>query len=209
MNERERKLRTEKNPKPKEIRLSKLPLYEEPEPGDVFFWIKAPHLMYHANMIAPETCLKIDSTDPNGVDFRALSRDKFSWLVFRFWDKDVALHAANLAYSWVEQVKYADYGIMRGRGWTFRGIGAFFGPCKWGTGAQARLLKYRDRHMTPKNVICSEMCVLAYQLCMRENDDSFIMLDAKHTLPEDLYNYFLSNPKYWPGVYYRPGTNGH
>ncbi|MGO0309455.1 hypothetical protein ACTL6P_23240 [Endozoicomonas acroporae] len=65
------------------------------------------------------------------------------------------------------------------------GLGSF----AFGDAARRRLEKYKSRsHLTPKNVICSEMAVLLYQLFVIEEDESqgFIRLDARRTLPGTL-----------------------
>lgn len=182
-----------------------LPIYTTSirKPGDVFFHVDD-NYAGHTNMTAKDVSYKIDSVDPDGVRKVEILRDRHPALVFRFSDEAVARRAALLAEEWVGEVKYSDGAV--GFGVTFRVLGAVFGSCKFGTGAQARLMKYRSRpNLTPKNVICSEMCVLAYQLSMKENDPGFIKLDAKHTLPSDLMKYFLgAGRSHWTLIAYRP-----
>lgn len=163
-----------------------------PQAGDVFFHVDG-EAAGHTNMIAPDVTKKVDSVDPVGVREVPLNRDAHPALVFRFHDAAVAQRAARVAQDWVGTVRYSDG--AKGFGITFRVLGAVFGSCKFGTGAQARLIKYRARQdLAPKNVICSEMCVLAYQLAMRESDAGFPRLDAKHTLPKDLMKYMQASP---------------
>lgn len=181
-----------------------LPLYAENirRMGDVFFHVDG-GTVGHTNMVAQDVTQKIDSVDPDGVRRIPMDRDHHPALVFRFSDQSVAQRAALVAGDWVNNVNYSDASM--GIGITFRALGAVFGSCKFGLGAQARLLKYRSRaNLAPKNVICSEMCVLAYQLSMQENDACFIRLDAKHTLPSDLMKYFVGEGRaYWQLVAYR------
>jgi len=156
--------------------------------GDVFFHVDGARAG-HANMMARDTNYKIDSVDPVGVRMVPLHKDGHPAVVYRFHDASVAQRAALLAEDWAGKVKYSDGAF--GTGITFRVLGAVFGSCKFGIGAEARLMKYRNQDgMAPKNVICSEMCVLAYQLSMSESDLGFPKLDAKHTLPTDLMKYF-------------------
>ena len=157
-------------------------------PGDVFFHSEDGEAG-HTNMVAADTTKKIDSMDPDGVRRVPMTKDKHTGIVYRFHDPAVAQRAALLADSWVGQVNYSDFAV--GSGITFRVLGAVFGSSNFGIGAQARLLKYRNRAgMAPKNVICSEMCILAYQLSMAETDNGFIKLDAKHSTPATLMKYF-------------------
>jgi len=173
-----------------------------PLAGDVFFHVDG-EVAGHTNMIGPDVSKKIDSVDPIGVREAPLDRDRHPALVYRFHDAGVAQRAARIAHDWVANVHYSDG--AKGFGITFRVLGAVFGSCKFGTGAEARLIKYRARQgMAPKNVICSEMCVLAYQLAMRETDAGFPKLDAKHTLPKDLMKYF-NGSSHWTLIAYRPG----
>ncbi len=72
------------------------------------------------------------------------------------------------------------------------------GTSKFGKGAQSRLIKYEGRRgvekLGPTNLICSEMCVLAYQMaCRDENHEGFIRLDAKHTTPATLCRHLLDD----------------
>jgi len=179
-------------------------------PGDIFFHI-VDDKAGHANMTAPDTTYKVDSVDRerdetgervDGVRRIPLSRDRNPALVYRFHNRATALRAALLAEGWVGRVRYSD-GAGGGTGLTFRAIGAALGSSHFGLGAMARLQKYRSRAgMAPKNLICSEMCILAYQLAMSEDDPDFIRLDAKHSTPARLMSYLDSSP-YWALVAYR------
>ncbi|WP_426954215.1 hypothetical protein [Muricoccus radiodurans] len=175
-------------------------------PGDVFIQIAPGGFIGHCNIISPDRTYKIDSMDPDGVRKVRLSSDRKPAIVFRFFDRDVALRAANLALGWAPErdyhpilnpepearVQYSNGAI--GLGVTARVVHNIMGSSKFGKGAQGRLLKYRGRaNMSPKNMICSELCVLAFQLAMPEGAPGFPMLDAKHTSPIILYNY-LTGP---------------
>lgn len=75
--------------------------------------------------------------------------------------------AALLAEGWAQSVGYADAESVKVLGYPMRALGAGFGSSAFGKGAQGRLAKYAGReNKSPKNVICSEMCILAYQLPM-------------------------------------------
>lgn len=190
-----------------------LPRYDEGQrkAGDIFF-----HLtdggVGHTNMTAPDITFKVDSVDPGGVRKIEISRDRHPALVYRFYDERAGLAAALLAQDWAGSVKYSD--AAGGSGLTFRVFGAVFGSSHFGTGARARLLKYSTRMReagssvigAPKNVICSEMCILAYQLVMSERRAGFIMLDAKHSLPSTLMSYFDGpGSTHWKLMAYKVG----
>jgi hypothetical protein len=176
-------------------------------PGDIFFHIND-GVVGHTNMTGPDITHKVDSVDSVGVRTMPLMSDKSAAIVFRFKHPAVAVRAAHVANDWAntyvangrykkDGVGYSG-GLTAGIGITGRVIGALMGSSKFGTGAQARLMKYRHRPgMAPKNVICSEMCILAFQLSMTEKDDGFIKLDAKHALPSNLCDYMLNNPSHW------------
>ncbi|WP_458096412.1 hypothetical protein [Roseomonas sp. WA12] len=80
----------------------------------------------------------------------------------------------------------AEYGASRAvfKSWS--------GTSSFGTGAQERLNKYRTRMQNHqgvlKNVYCSELVVVAYQLGLgiNQNHAAWIALDGKHTLPRTL-----------------------
>lgn len=172
-------------------RVAGLPGYEAAmrKAGDVWFHVADDGAAGHTNMTCSDNTKKVDSVDPDGVRTMPISKDRHRALVYRFHDENVARSAALLAESWAGAVKYSDG--AGGSGITFRVLGAVFGSSNFGVGAQARLLKYRSRAgQAPKNVICSEMCILAFQLCMSESDAGFIKMDAKHSLPSTLMTYF-------------------
>jgi len=182
------------------------------KPGDVFFHVDGTTIG-HTNMTSSDVTMKVDSVDGVGVRSMPLARDSNTAIVFRFHDEGLALRAAKIAEEWANTYNDGAYGTngvgysggpTAGIGITGRVIGALMGSSKFGTGARARLLKYRNRTgMAPKHVICSEMCILAFQLCMAENDAGFIKLDAKHTLPSNLCDYFIRNPAHWSVVAYK------
>jgi hypothetical protein len=173
------------------------------QPGDVFFHCEDDSVG-HTNMICQDTTKKVDSVDGAGVRTMPLTKDRHACIVFRFHDATIARNATLLATSWADQVNYSG-GPSAGIGITGRVIGAVMGSSNFGLGAKARLLKYRSRAgQQPKNVICSEMCILAYQLCMVETDAAFIKLDAKHSIPSTLFKYFLNQGKsYWKVAAYK------
>lgn len=80
-------------------------------------------------------------------------------------------------------------------------FGSWSASSSYGSGARARLQKYRDRlrdHQgVVKNVFCAELVVLAYQLALPENHRLFIQKDAKHTLPKTLRDYLRQNASDW------------
>jgi len=185
--------------------------------GDIFFHCED-NSVGHTNMTCIDTTNKVDSVDGAGVRIIPLARDKKPAIVFRFCDADIAQRAALLAEGWAntynaETRAYGRDGVgysggpSGGIGVTGRVIGALLGSSKFGTGAKARLMKYRNRvGQAPRHVICSEMAILAYQLCMAENDNKFIKLDAKHALPSNLFAYMLGKgTAFWSVVAYREG----
>ncbi len=78
-----------------------------------------------------------------------------------------------------------------------------------GSGLQKRLSKYRERLQNHqgvvKNVYCSELVILCYQL-FRNNDDHplFIKLDGKHTWPSTLRRYLKGNTNWKHLGQYQP-----
>ncbi|RVT91839.1 hypothetical protein EOD42_21230 [Rhodovarius crocodyli] len=191
-----------------------LPLYTRSmsRPGDVFFHANG-GAIGHTNIVSSDVSMKVDSVDGVGVRKMPMARDNNSAIVFRFYNADLALRAALVVEEWANNYDNGTYarngvgysgGPTAGIGITGRVIGALLGSSKFGTGARARLLKYRNRTgMMPKHVICSEMCTLAFQLCMAETEEGFIKLDAKHTLPSNLCNYFLKHTAHWSLVGWR------
>lgn len=99
----------------------------------------------------------------------------------------------------------AEYGVSRAifKSWT--------GSSTFGSGAQGRLKKYRERlklndvgsaagaKPVPivKNVFCSEFVILCYQLALSEEHPLFIKLDGLHTLPSGLKTYLDRNSSAW------------
>ncbi|WP_426954942.1 hypothetical protein [Muricoccus radiodurans] len=174
--------------------------------GDVFFHIIDDNVG-HTNMTTSDTTKKVDSMDGSGVRIVPLTMDSRNAIVFRFHDAAVALRAAKLAEGWANSYdtatkKYGNEGVgysggpSLGIGVTGRVIGALMGSSHFGKGAKARLLKYQNRTgMKPRNVICSEMCILAFQLSMAETDAGFIKLDAKHSIPTTFFKYLLNEGK--------------
>lgn len=194
--------------------ITKLPRYVtniDPKPGDIFIHCAADGYVGHANMIADQITDKVDSVPPNGVRNLALIHDKHRAIVYRFKRNDeTALRAAKLAVSWAvkQSVGYSDSNTFISEGAGFlssRQLGFIWGGCNWGKGAQGRLQKYLGRGKTPRNVTCAEMCILAYQLNMSENDPDFIKLDAKYTSPTRLMQYFEQEGKmFWDRISLKP-----
>ncbi|MFT8244427.1 hypothetical protein [Roseomonas sp. BN140053] len=190
------------------MRQPALPAYnlDNSRPGDVFFHIASGKYIGHTNIASTDKTFKIDSVDPDGVRKVSMFSDSQPAIVFRFVDWHIAYNAAKLAEGWApkgefrrgqpkpkKEVGYSGGAI--GLGVTARVVGNLMGSSHFGTGAQGRLHKYAGRpDMKPKNVICSELCVLAYQLCLRENDAAFPRLDAKHTTPSVLFRYMTQGP---------------
>ncbi len=99
----------------------------------------------------------------------------------------------------------AQYGAARAifKSWT--------GSSAFGSGAQGRLKKYRERlklndtaassgrKTVPvvKHVFCSEFVILCYQLALGEEHPLFIKLDGMHTLPSGLKTYLDRNSDSW------------
>lgn len=80
----------------------------------------------------------------------------------------------------------------------YRATRLLFGSKTFGSGARSRLNKYHSRlksgigHVVA-TVTCSEAVLLCHQLTSKENELSFINLDAAHTMPRDLLEYLNSN----------------
>jgi hypothetical protein len=173
------------------------------QPGDIALQM-VDDTAGHALMVAPDPTRCIHSVYSDGVSYAPSL--PFSLRLYRYQGPDdandpIAQRAAFLAQGWVGKVKYGD-------GSPWRAFGAAFGSSNFGRGAHARLLKYRGReeatsmgvvmeHARPKNAICSELCILVYQLVSAENAPSFIRLDAKHATPEVLRRYFDANQGAW------------
>jgi hypothetical protein len=102
----------------------------------------------------------------------------------------------------------AEYGVARAifKSWT--------GSSTFGSGAQARLKKYRERLQLNdtaagkggktipivKHVFCSEFVILCYQLALGEDHPLFIKLDGLHTLPGGLKTYLDGKSDTWRQV---------
>lgn len=102
----------------------------------------------------------------------------------------------------------AEYGVARAifKSWT--------GSSAFGSGAQGRLKKYRERlklndaaagkdgKTIPivKHVFCSEFVILCYQLALGEDHPLFIKLDGLHTLPSGLKTYLDGKSDAWRQV---------
>lgn len=91
----------------------------------------------------------------------------------------------------------ADYSIYRAVFKSWAGSSAFE------EGALDRLKKYRDRLPTDqtiiKNVYCSELVIVAYQLGLNidQSNRSWIDLDGKHSLPSTLKSWLDQHPDDW------------
>ncbi|MEH3106938.1 MAG: hypothetical protein PGN09_06510 [Sphingomonas fennica] len=173
------------------------------EPGDVFFHVYSEAGATHGNMVSPDRTQKIDSVVGAGVRTIPMAADRHARIGFRLMDSIYAQNAALLLLSWVGQVGYSS-----GLGGMGRQIHAGFGASNFGKGAVGRLHKYADRGTdgnlkAPKNSTCGELCILAYQLCIPENDPMFPKLDAKHSSPNRIVRYMLANPSVWDYLGYR------
>jgi len=101
------------------------------------------------------------------------------------------------------EIKYsAEYGVARSIFKSWSGSSAF------GSGSLQRLSKYRTRMQEDqgvlKNVYCSELVVLCYQLGLDIQQDhaNWIDLDGKHTLPSTLKSWLERRPTRWSFVGY-------
>jgi len=94
----------------------------------------------------------------------------------------------------------AEYGACRAIFKSWSGTSAF------GKGALARLQKYQTRMQNHqgvlKNVYCSELVVVAYQLGLHLNQQhaAWINLDGKHTLPNTLKTWLDNRATDWTCV---------
>lgn len=177
-------------------------------PGDLIFQMvqgEAGHVI----MVAPDTTRFIHSVSPDGVCYCPVL--PIEVVVYRYEgpehrDGRIGDRAALIAKDWVGNVKYAD----PGPGLPLRAALAGFGSSKFGRGAHERLMKYQSREETmfgfkvpgsgrPKNAICSELCILAYQLSTTERAPDFIKLDAKYATPVALLDY-VSGHGLWEPV---------
>ncbi|GAA4650023.1 hypothetical protein GCM10023116_23060 [Kistimonas scapharcae] len=204
--------------------LSSLCNYSDPgcivETGDVLFYVTANKkdggmTIGHTLLAAlSNSALVVHSLEESGVISSYLNLTKYS-ICFRFIGDNSAVvsnQAVQMALSWsrghydyMGSDTFEDFsakttqvvGYSSARWQTYRGVASAFGTSTFGSGARARLSKYRSRTgNTPKNVICSEMVILAYQLSVDVEDEQsgFINLDAKHSTPGTLASYLYHNP---------------
>jgi hypothetical protein len=184
------------------------------EAGDILFLMEGglDGPVGHSYMIAPDTSKVVHSVAQLGV-VTGTVKMALRYLIFRYTGQDadeITQRAARLAREWAAdeekddqghtnagKVGYSNHHLPGGK-IGFRTLGAVFGTSKFGKGAKGRLLKYEVRRMFeklgPTNLICSEMCVLAYQMsCWDESHPAFIKLDAKHTTPATLCRHLLED----------------
>jgi hypothetical protein len=185
-------------------------------PGDIVFSLPKglDNVVGHSSLLAPDVTKIVHSVGHLGVIVSSLQSTVMQ-LIFRYTGPeaiDISLRAANLAREWAADVPldamshhnpgkvgYSAFHVPV-VGYGTRAIGAGFGTSKFGKGAQARLLKYETRRnagkVGPSNLICSEMCALAYQMaCANEKTTAFIKLDPKHTTPRHLVPVFAGCPR--------------
>ena len=205
---------------------SSLPTFTDPayvlKAGDIVFHVTAGKndavKIGHTLLTAQKkTTLMVHSTAECGV-FSSHLNEQRSFIIFRFTgDNSPSDKAARLAISWSrghylpsQHKDYAEFneqtspevGYTSARWQLYRGYGAALGTSTFGSRARARLSKYRGRPDTaPRNVNCAELVILAYQLVvgMEEESYGFIKLDAKHTTPGTLAHYLYNNP-FWQMV---------
>jgi hypothetical protein len=72
----------------------------------------------------------------------------------------------------------------------------------------ARLTKYGHNGNKPKNVICTEFCVVSYQLAIGDSADPYFpQLDGKFLHPKELESYYLHHATFWDLVGKVTGPN--
>lgn len=146
----------------------------------------------HMLIVHPDNKSLIDSRFPAGVGYN--DTFPFHYEIYRLkpkgTDKGVSQTAAMIAKNWIGKVKYGD---PIGK-FPLRQVLAGVGTSGFGKGAQGRLMKYEGRGNRPTNVICSELCVLAYQMSALEGQYGFIRLDAKYATPPVVRNYLKNDP---------------
>jgi hypothetical protein len=110
--------------------------------------------------------------------------------------------AAQIAEGWANSnVKYTGLSINSYSWGQWRAVFAKLGSSKFENNAKNRLKKYRKRqNFAPKNMICSELVILSYQLSGNLGDGYFIEVDAKHATPPVIEAY-LNKSKSWSAVY--------
>lgn len=149
----------------------------------------------HVLIVDPDGKRLIDSRYPSGVGYN--DTFPFRYEIYRLkeqvGDRGVSLTAALIAKNWIGKVKYGD---PVGK-FPLRQVLAGVGTSGFGRGAQGRLMKYEGRGNRPTNAICSELCILAYQMSALEGCFGFIELDAKYATPPVLRNYLQKNAATW------------
>ena len=142
----------------------------------------------------------------NGVSSRTMNKFGDLAVVFRPTAKPVYGDAAGqLAVQMCGQVGYSS-GVA-GMG---RALRVPFHTAAYTNKTAARLLKYDNRGQRPRNVICTELCVICYQLAIGNPHDPYLpRLDGKFLHPGELESYFLQNATYWSLVGKVTGPNAH
>lgn len=182
--------------------------------GDIGFYVEVndddSFNFQHTVIIGRPNTLLVHSNKLLGVYTSNLNPHKRA-VFFRFkGDPLAAMGACDLAHHWSRGHRHS--GVEDFEGTTeqrvgfsnapwkgYRSAGAGLGSSTFGDAARKRLEKYQDRSkLMPKNVICSEMVILVYQLFVIEEDESkgFIKIDAKHTTPGTLASYLYKSP-FW------------
>jgi hypothetical protein len=159
---------------------------------------------YHVSMMCKHpttgTLLCYDSCPGhNGVSSRAMAQFGDLAVVFRLNSKP-------------------DYGSAAAAIGAAMGVGGFIGAVGYSGGAlgmeraarvpfhsaaftnktAARLAKYKQNANKPKNVICTEFCVVSYQLAIQDSADPYFpQLDGKFLSPKELESYFLNMFIFW------------
>ncbi|WBA81667.1 hypothetical protein [Endozoicomonas sp. GU-1] len=182
--------------------------------GDIGFYVTVSgddsFVFEHTVIVGRSNNLLVHSNKMLGVYTSNLNKHRQA-VFFRFkGDPLTALGACDIAHLWSRGHRHS--GVQDFEGTTQQRVGfssahwkgyrsaiAGLGSCAFGDAARRRLEKYQNRsQLTPKNVICSEMATLLYQLFVIEEDESmgFIKLDAKHSLPGTLALYLFESP-FW------------
>lgn len=117
--------------------------------------------------------------------------------------------ASTLSRTQAEKIQNCAHEIKGGASY---GVGravfkSWSGSSKFGADAFTRLMKYRERMTVGndsvlKNVYCSELVVVAYQLGtgIDKASSAWIDLDGKHTLPSTLKTWLDRNATKWTCV---------
>ncbi len=146
----------------------------------------------------------ISNVIPNGIEVIHATK---KGIVETTWEngKAYCFRAVNLSRSEAQKIQHvsneikgaAEYGASRAIFKSWAGSSSFDGS------ALERLEKYQKRMTSHqgvlKNVYCSELVVLAYQLGLNINQShlSWINLDGKHTLPSTLKSWLEEFPTKW------------